>query len=98
MERMAGVAFVMSDFAHHVRAPPRAGGEGFLSTLSVRHGGHPFGSVLPYALWKTGEPIFFVSGLAAHTQNLLADARCSLLVSDPPKRATLVGRCAPLPD
>jgi heme iron utilization protein len=78
--------------------------QGMLSTLSVRHGGAPFGSVVPYALWKSGEPLLYLSDLAAHTQNLLADPRASLLVSDSsspalqPARATLVGRCAKLPE
>ena len=75
-----------------------------LSTLSVRHRGAPFGSMVPYALWISGEPLFYLSGLAVHTQNLLADPRASLLVTDSsspalqPPRATLVGRCAKLPE
>ena len=73
-----------------------------LATISVRHGGHPFGSVVPYALWESGEPLLYLSRLAAHTQNLLADPRASLLISDSssrdvqPARATLVGACRPL--
>lgn len=87
-----------------LRALLRAERAGLLSTLSVRHGGAPFGSVVPYALWSTGEPLLYLSHLAAHTQNLRADPRSSLLVSDStsaqaqPARATLVGRCVPLPD
>lgn len=87
-----------------LRALLRTDRTGLLSTLSVRHGGAPFGSVVPYALWNTGEPLLYLSDLAAHTQNLRADPRCSLLVSDSasdavqPTRATLVGRCAPLAD
>lgn len=76
--------------------------QGMLSTLSVRHGGAPFGSAVPYALWTSGEPLFYLSDLAAHTRNLLADPRASLLVTDSaspapqPARATLVGRCTKL--
>ena len=87
-----------------LRALLRAERSGLLSTLSVRHHGAPFGSVVPFALWSTGEPLLYLSDLAAHTQNLLADPRCSLLISDSasdlaqPARATVVGRCVPLPD
>ena len=92
-----------ADFAKDLRALLRAEKQGMLATLSLRHLGHPFGSVVPYALWETGEPLLYLSRLAAHTQNLLADARCSLLVEDTssrevqPARATLVGACRPLP-
>ncbi len=95
---------IVTDHAQALRALLRAERQALLSTLSVRHGGHPFGSVVPYALWTTGEPLLYLSQLAAHTQNLLADPRASLLVSDSasgamqPARATLVGTCRPLPD
>ncbi len=91
------------DFARELRTLLRAEKQGMLATLSLRHLGHPFGSVVPYALRETGEPLLYLSRLAAHTQNLLADPRCSLLVADSssrevqPARATLVGACRPLP-
>jgi putative heme iron utilization protein len=78
--------------------------QALLSTLSTRYAGYPFGSVVPFARWTTGEPLLFLSSLAVHTQNLLADARASLLVSDSasrevqPARLTLLGRCRPLPE
>ena len=55
---------------------------GVLSTLSKKMNGWPFGSVTPYALTASNEPIFLMSGLAEHTQNVLADARVSLFVQD----------------
>ena len=72
---------------------------GTLATQSVRHPGWPFASVMPYALARDGEPVFLISGMAIHTQNVLADPRASLLVmqsgsdSDPlgSARATLLG-------
>src|SRR3954469_19757260 len=72
---------------------------GTLATNSVHHPGWPFASVMPYALADDGAPVFLISGMAIHTQNLLADARASLLVmqsgseSDPlgSPRATLLG-------
>ena len=92
-----------AEFAQELRKLLRAERQALLSTLSVRHGGHPFGSVVPYALWETGEPLLYLSRLAAHTQNLLADPRASALIGDStsrdvqPARATLVGACRPLP-
>lgn len=55
---------------------------GMLSTLSRRHSGHPFGSVMPYAVDEAGRPLFLISRLAMHTQNLEADPRASLLVAE----------------
>jgi heme iron utilization protein len=92
-----------ADFGSDLRALLRAERQGMLSTLSLRHRGHPFGSVVPYALRESGEPLIYLSRLAAHTQNLLADPRASLLISDSgskelqPARATLVGAFRPLP-
>lgn len=72
---------------------------GTLATLSQRHPGWPFASVMPYALTADASPILLISGMAIHTQNLLADPRASLLVmqsgadADPlgSPRATLLG-------
>src|ERR1700681_1675593 len=54
---------------------------GTLSSLSRKLVGFPFGSLMPYALDATGRPIFLISNMAMHTQNLKADPRCSLFVS-----------------
>jgi len=77
-----------------------------LSTLSRKHPGFPFGSLMPFALDSAGRPIFLISNMAMHTQNLKADPRCSLFVtqvaanSDPlgSARATLVGSAEPVPE
>src|ERR1044072_3183916 len=77
---------------------------GTLATSSQRHAGFPFAAVLPNALADDGAPIFLISAMAIHTQNLLADPRASLLVmqsgsdSDPlgSPRATLLGTVARL--
>jgi putative heme iron utilization protein len=77
-----------------------------LSTLSRKHPGFPFGSLMPFALDSAGRPIFLISNMAMHTQNLKADPRCSLFVTqtaadgDPlgAARATLVGNAVPVPD
>ena len=60
---------------------------------------------MPYGLDIHGRPIFLISTMAMHTQNLQADARASLLVTpadaegDPlgASRVTLVGNALPLP-
>jgi heme iron utilization protein len=72
---------------------------GTLATQSAKHPGWPFASVMPYALDENATPLFLISGMAIHTQNVLADARASLLVmqsgadADPlgSPRATLLG-------
>jgi putative heme iron utilization protein len=57
---------------------------------------------MPYALLDDASPLFLISAMAIHTQNVLADPRASLLVmqsgsdSDPlgSPRATLLGNVA----
>src|ERR1700678_4633328 len=79
---------------------------GSLSTLSRKQPGFPFGSVMPYGLDEHGRPIFLISTMAMHTQNLQADPRSSLLVtqddagSDPlgASRVTLIGNVLPIPE
>src|SRR5260370_42320632 len=50
-----------------------------LSTISRKHPGFPFGSLMPFALDFVGHPIFLISNMAIHTQDLKADSRGSLL-------------------
>ncbi|HVR41242.1 MAG TPA: DUF2470 domain-containing protein [Thermoanaerobaculia bacterium] len=77
---------------------------GTLATQSTRHPGWPFASVMPYALDENAAPIFLISAMAIHTQNVIADPRASLLVmqsgagSDPlgSPRATLLGNATKL--
>ncbi|HEY7204472.1 MAG TPA: DUF2470 domain-containing protein [Methylomirabilota bacterium] len=85
-------------FAEQARTLLHVGRTGTLGTLSRRHPGHPFVSVMPYAPDDRGRPLFLISTLAMHTQNLEADPRASLLVAqagDDPlalARVTLMGR------
>ena len=89
-------------FAERTRTLVYLGRIGSLSTHSRKQPGFPFGSVMPYGLDERGRPIFLISTMAMHTQNLLADARASLLVTqseaggDPlgASRVTLVGSVA----
>lgn len=81
---------------------------GSLSTLSRKQPGFPFGSVMPYGLDERGRPIFLISTMAMHTQNLQADPRASLLVNqaqgesggDPlgASRVTLIGNVLTIPE
>ncbi len=64
---------------------------GSLSTLSRKQPGWPFGSVMPYGLDDEGQPIFLISTMAMHTQNLLGDPRASLLVTPPQSRSDPLG-------
>jgi putative heme iron utilization protein len=86
--------------AERCRTLVAAGSRGSLSTIAVDPAGFPYGSVASYALDERGNPLFFVSLMAEHTQNALADPRASLLVTEPvPEgadplasgRATLMG-------
>src|SRR6202167_2822823 len=91
-------------FAERVRTLVYLARVGSLSTLSRKQPGFPFGSVMPYGLDERGLPIFLISTMAMHTQNLKADARASLLVTqndidrDPlgSSRVTLVGNALPV--
>jgi len=79
---------------------------GSLSTLSRKQPGFPFGSVMPYGLDEHGRPLFLVSTMAMHTQNLQTDSRASLLVTQPDtsgdplgaSRVTLIGNVLPIPE
>ncbi len=77
---------------------------GVLSTLAVDRQGHPYGSLVLFALHE-GAPVFLVSELAEHTRNLRGSPRCSLLVTeagpDNPLalgRLTLLGTCTAVPE
>lgn len=70
-------------YAERARTLMHRGRIGSLSTLSQKRPGWPFGSVMPYGLDEVGRPIFLISTMAMHTQNLLQDPRASLLVAQP---------------
>ena len=70
-------------YAERARTLAHVGDTGSLATLSRRHPGHPFASIMPYALDERGRPLFLISTMAMHTQNLEADARASLFVTQP---------------
>ena len=53
---------------------------GVLSTISVDIPGYPFGSIVPYCVDERCRPIVYISHIAQHTRNVLADSRVSLTV------------------
>jgi putative heme iron utilization protein len=93
------------DYAERARTLVHLGRTGALATVSRRHPGHPFASVMPYAVDGGGRPLFLISTMAMHTQNLAADGRASLLVTEPAPdgdplatgRVTLMGTVEPVP-
>ena len=91
--------------AEAARTLTHLGRTGTLATVSRRHAGHPFASLMPYALDAQGRPLVLISSMAMHTQNLSADGRASLLVAqrsagDPlaAGRVTLMGDARPVTD
>mmetsp|Transcript_26662 Transcript_26662/g.41731 ORF Transcript_26662/g.41731 Transcript_26662/m.41731 type:complete len:239 (+) Transcript_26662:443-1159(+) len=80
--------------------------EGFavIATLSKQHEGFPHASVLGFATDDKGRPFFCLSGMSAHTQDILNDARSSLCVTEKAfkgaadARVTLVGKVNVVPD
>jgi hypothetical protein len=92
-------------YAERARTLVHLGQVGSLATVSLRYPGHPFASVMPYAVDGEGRPLFLISSMAMHTHNLGGDPRASLLVSqasggeDPlaAGRVTLMGEVRPVP-
>jgi len=76
--------------------------KGALATLD-RHSGHPYASLVLLATDPAGAPIFLISRLALHTQNLAQDARASILfdgtdgLGDPLTGSRLTVTCAAVP-
>jgi heme iron utilization protein len=53
---------------------------GVLSTISLDVPGYPFGSITPYCADNQSRPVIYISTIAQHTRNILADSRVSLTV------------------
>ena len=51
-------------YAERARTLVHLARSGMLSTLSRRHPGHPFGSVMPYAPDAKGAPLLLISSMA----------------------------------
>ncbi len=93
-------------FAERARTLMHSGRIGSLSTLSRKQPGFPFGSLMPYGLDSQGRPIFLISTMAMHTQNLQTDPRASLFVTEPDasgdplgsSRVTVIGSVTRVPE
>lgn len=92
--------------AERCRTLVSAQSRGTLCTLAAEPEGYPYGSVASYALDDAGNPLFFVSLMAEHTQNAMRDPRASLLAAEPVPdgadplasgRATLLGDLTEVP-
>jgi hypothetical protein len=101
----SGPAVPEPTHAEAARTLTHLGHTGTLATVSLRHPGHPFASLMPYALDEQGRPLVLISSMAMHTQNLSADRRASLLVTQAAKgdplaagRVTLMGEVLPVPE
>jgi heme iron utilization protein len=92
-------------YAERARTLVHLGRTGTLATLSRKHPGHPFGSLMPYAPDDDGRPLVLISTMAMHTQNLITDPRASLFVAQPDwggdplaaGRVTVMGEARPVP-
>jgi putative heme iron utilization protein len=93
-------------FAERALTLMHSGRIGSLSTISRKQPGFPFGSLMPYGMDSQGRPIFLISTMAMHTQNLQADPRASLFVTEPDasgdplgsSRVTLIGSANRVPE
>ena len=95
-----------TSYAEQARTLMYLGRVGTLSTQSRKQPGFPFGSVMPYGIDGQGRPVFLISTMAMHTQNLEGDPRASLLVMQDPGakdvlgagRVTLMGPAKQVPE
>lgn len=78
------VATEIWNFAAEARQRLIGATHGTLCTLASQKAlaGHPFGSIVPYALDARGRPIVLLARIAAHTANLVRDPRATLFVTD----------------
>ena len=68
--------------AERARTLMQIGGASSLASMSQKHDGYPFASVMPYATDDRGNPIFLISQMAMHTKNLRGEPRATLLVAE----------------
>lgn len=63
-----------------------------MSTNSKANPGFPGGSVVGFAPDELGRPVFIFSGMSTHTQDLLADPRCSVTIASKEFKGAADGR------
>ncbi|MCB0332622.1 MAG: DUF2470 domain-containing protein [Bdellovibrionales bacterium] len=67
----------------NIRNQVTANNSAILSTISQKHDGYPFGSVVPYDVDEQGRPVIYISTLAEHYKNLSVSTKASLTLVDP---------------
>jgi len=71
---------VVNNLATEARQFLRATQSALLSTVSVKYSGYPFGSVAPFVLDHSGQPVLLISAIAEHTKNIISNPKVSLTV------------------
>lgn len=71
----------LDDLADHANALWSGSRHAVIGTQSVAQPGYPFGSIVPYALDRSGQPLLLLSPLSQHTKNIEAERRCCLTVN-----------------
>jgi len=109
-------AKLQANLAEHQQNAPRLGwatdirtlvqynhGFAVMSTISKSDPGFPGGSVVGFAPDVDGRPVFCFSGMSTHTQDLLADPKCSVTIAAKEfkgaadGRVNLMGTCKLVP-
>lgn len=78
------------ELAAHARGLVEGSRIGVLCTNSHLKPGFPFGSVTPYAIAVDGTPLFLLSSMAMHTDNIHADPHASLFVAQQSEEGDLL--------
>lgn len=98
-------AKIQAAFAEHQQNAPKLGwatdirslvqynhGFAVMSTNSKANPGYPGGSVVGFAPDEEGRPLFVFSGMSTHTQDILADPRCSVTIASKEFKGAADGR------
>jgi putative heme iron utilization protein len=98
-------AKIQAAFAEHQQMAPKLGwatdvrtlieynhGFAVMSTNSKSDPGFPGGSVVGFAPDEDGRPLFIFSGMSTHTQDILADPKCSLTIASKEFKGAADGR------
>jgi heme iron utilization protein len=68
--------------AERARTIVAGASRGMMVTIGVEPAGYPFASVVNLVIDDEGRPLTYLSTMAEHTKNVLADARASVLVAE----------------
>lgn len=98
-------AKIMTAFQEHQKDAPKLGwatdirtlvqynhGFAVMSTISKTDPGYPGGSVVGFAPDDDGRPLFVFSSMSTHTQDIMADPKCSLTVASKEFKGAADGR------